>query len=143
MINFKNIRFEDCGTGMKVEGKVDLLVDGITCIGNQQDIDLSITDDSIVKIQNMLAIGTKLESISIKEYNGKIEYLIDMVHKIRELSESEKKFITENLALLNNNETGIIQKVLQNMKDNIKSIPGKVVVSLIAGEIIKLLTLKP
>jgi hypothetical protein len=52
-IKIKNCNIENAGTGIKAEGKVNINIEGLTLINNYKDFDLSITDDSLIKIEGL------------------------------------------------------------------------------------------
>ncbi len=140
-IKIKNCRIENCGTAIKAEGKVNMSINGLTLKDNKRDLDFTITDDSIIELENIFSNGAKLESISIKQYNASLECIKSLIGNSTDLSVKDKEMIVDKLNHLHDNkDPKLFMKILLDIKEKVKSVPGQVVISMIVNELTKLIS---
>lgn len=92
----KDCHIENCRTGIKAEGHVDLNISGMTFVNNGRDIDLEVDSESNITIERISSINCKTESITYKEYLHKISNIINQINNL-ELKKHDKQLIISKL----------------------------------------------
>jgi predicted ATP-dependent endonuclease of OLD family len=140
-ITIKDCKITNCGTGVKADGKVILDVNGLELHNNGKDIDLRITEDSIVNLEKVVTTGTKFESISIQTYYNGLDKVLAELNETKELSQDERIYITSKIAeLKDTKEPKLAVKIIKEIKNQVKSISGQAIAQLIANTIMYALT---
>ena len=104
-------------------------IDGLDCKDNGRDIDLNITQNSKIELNNFNLIGAIYESIKVSEYRS----LESEIRKVTGLDENEIKKIIEfaNLMVKKEKPLDIVEKMYQSLKQNLISAPGQIAMGLL------------
>ncbi|MCF7623664.1 MULTISPECIES: hypothetical protein [Bacillaceae] len=116
-------KFINCGTAVKLEGlfkNVD--INRNEFLDNNKDMEFIIDPDSNIVVQENFFKGSKIESITVKEYSVKIENIKEFTDQINEFSTEEKERIKVLLDEMNaSKDQTKIKKILKEIYDVGKS----------------------
>lgn len=139
-IDMENVHIKNGGTGVKAEGKVDISMKNMIFENNEKDIDLEVTKDSKIKIQNIIARGTKEKSISVKEYHNSLNQIKELISERANLSSNDKDFIIKKIEEIGKSkDPGLIKKTIEKIKSKAKDEVSKQVVNLLITGLEKIL----
>lgn len=117
-LKLTNVHIENCGTGVKADGKVDIEMDDMTFVNNGKDVDLYVEHGSNISINTLTSTGCKTESITYREYSNKITDIKQFVEtKTEFFTQEEISEIRNLLDKMNNSKDNVskIQKILKEI----------------------------
>lgn len=135
-IKIRDCRISECGTAIVANGKVDVDISKTVFKDNLKDIDLNVHEDSNIDISEIESINCKSDSITIREYEFKIEDIINQINSM-DIDKKAKKKIIRNLKEIPNNKDDLSK--LKSIRMEIYSICKGIGIPTIAQGICKAL----
>lgn len=123
-IKMTNVHIENCGTGIKANGKINMEMNGMSFKNNGKDLDLYVEEGSEITIDQLISTGCHTESITYEEYSSKITQIKNLIDtKIDDFTFGEREKIKTLLDEMENSkdQPAKIKKILEEVSQVGKS----------------------